>query len=102
MPAASARGEPGGGLDGAARVCNAAARSPSRLQEARGRTEGDMREASRRNRIVAAAAAAVLAVAALTIAFASEGASAAGCGGFENPCSQETAQQFTYGSVQRQ
>src|SRR5436190_17803514 len=26
----------------------------------------------------------------------------AGCGGFENACSQETAQQFTYGSVQRQ
>jgi subtilase family protein len=30
------------------------------------------------------------------------GASAAACGGFENPCSNETAQQFTYGSVQRQ
>ena len=30
------------------------------------------------------------------------GASAAGCGGFENPCSQETSQQFGYGSVQRQ
>jgi hypothetical protein len=29
-------------------------------------------------------------------------ASAAGCGGFENPCSQETAQQFSHGSVQRQ
>src|SRR5207244_5601978 len=62
--------------------------------------EGDLREASRRNRIVAAAAAAALALAA--IAFASERASAAGCGGFENPCSQETAQQFTYGSVQRE
>src|SRR5438128_945186 len=54
------------------------------------------------DRIVAALAAAVLALTALTIAFASEGASAAGCGGFENPCSQETAQQFTYGSVQRE
>src|SRR2546421_7480561 len=30
------------------------------------------------------------------------GASAAACGGFENPCSNETAQQFGYGSVQRQ
>src|SRR5436190_2409678 len=29
------------------------------------------------------------------------GASAAACGGFEDPCSNETAQQFTYGSVQR-
>ncbi|HEV7584229.1 MAG TPA: S8 family serine peptidase [Solirubrobacteraceae bacterium] len=29
-------------------------------------------------------------------------AGAASCGGFENPCSQETAQQFGYGSVQRQ
>ena len=27
---------------------------------------------------------------------------AASCGGFENPCSAETEQQFTYGSVQRQ
>ncbi|HEX4188753.1 MAG TPA: S8 family serine peptidase [Solirubrobacteraceae bacterium] len=33
---------------------------------------------------------------------ASVDAGAAGCGGFENPCSQETAQQFGYGSVQRQ
>src|SRR5438874_921905 len=61
-----------------------------------------MREASRRNRIAAVVAGAVLALTALTVAFASEGASAAGCGGFENPCSQETAQQFTYGSVQRE
>ena len=30
------------------------------------------------------------------------GASADPCGGFEAPCSQETAQQFGYGSVQRQ
>ncbi|MCW3069626.1 MAG: hypothetical protein JWL67_2251 [Solirubrobacterales bacterium] len=29
-------------------------------------------------------------------------ATAASCGGFENPCSQETSQQFGYGSVQRQ
>src|ERR1700747_330687 len=72
------------------------------LQKARGRNEGEMREASRRNRIVAAVAASVLAFAGLTIAFASEGASAAECGGFENPCSPETAQQFTYGSVQRE
>src|SRR5256885_2808203 len=34
---------------------------------------------------------------------ASTGASgAAPCGGFENPCSHETAQQFGYGSVQRE
>jgi hypothetical protein len=30
------------------------------------------------------------------------GASAAGCGGFEAPCSQETSQQFSSGSVQRE
>lgn len=30
------------------------------------------------------------------------GASAASCGGFENPCSHETEQQFTYNSVQRE
>src|SRR6202035_5316990 len=30
------------------------------------------------------------------------GASAASCGGFENPCSQETSHQFGYGSVQRE
>ncbi|MEA2334130.1 MAG: hypothetical protein QOG40_620, partial [Solirubrobacteraceae bacterium] len=30
------------------------------------------------------------------------GSAAAACGGFEAPCSQETAQQFGYGSVQRQ
>jgi hypothetical protein len=35
-------------------------------------------------------------------ALASVDAGAAGCGGFENPCSQETSQQFGYGSVQRQ
>jgi hypothetical protein len=29
-------------------------------------------------------------------------AGAAECGGFENPCSHETAQQFSYGSMQRQ
>jgi hypothetical protein len=32
---------------------------------------------------------------------ASVDAGAASCGGFENPCSQETSQQFGYGSVQR-
>jgi hypothetical protein len=30
------------------------------------------------------------------------GAHASGCGGFENPCSHETEEQFTYGSVQRE
>jgi hypothetical protein len=48
----------------------------------------------------------VTAVAALLLAagggLASVDAGAASCGGFENPCSQETAQQFGYGSVQRQ
>jgi hypothetical protein len=34
-------------------------------------------------------------------ALISGGATAAACGGFEDPCSNETAQQFTYGSVQR-
>jgi hypothetical protein len=35
-------------------------------------------------------------------ALATLDAGAATCGGFENPCSQETSQQFGYGSVQRQ
>jgi hypothetical protein len=35
-------------------------------------------------------------------ALAGAGASAAACGGFENPCSSETAQQFAPGSVQRE
>jgi hypothetical protein len=35
-------------------------------------------------------------------ALAGAGASAAACGGFENPCSNETAQQFGPGSVQRE
>jgi hypothetical protein len=35
-------------------------------------------------------------------ALAGAGASAAACGGFEDPCSQETQQQFGYESVQRQ
>jgi hypothetical protein len=47
----------------------------------------------------ALAACAPLAVAGTLLA---GGASAAACGGFENPCSNETSQQFGYGSVQRQ
>jgi hypothetical protein len=39
---------------------------------------------------------------AVGVALPAAGASAAECGGFEKPCSQETAQQFGYGSVQRQ
>jgi hypothetical protein len=35
-------------------------------------------------------------------ALATVDAGATSCGGFENPCSQETSQQFGYGSVQRQ
>src|SRR5438270_6765387 len=49
----------------------------------------------------AIAATAAVAVAGGGALFAG-GASATSCGGFENPCSQETAQQFGYGSVQRQ
>ncbi|HEX3432870.1 MAG TPA: S8 family serine peptidase, partial [Solirubrobacteraceae bacterium] len=47
---------------------------------------------------------ATLTCALLTVAVAlpTGGASAAECGGFENPCSLQTAQQFGYGSVQRQ
>jgi hypothetical protein len=42
----------------------------------------------------------VLAAGAGTLAAVDAGA--ASCGGFENPCSHETSQQFGYGSVQRQ
>jgi len=44
----------------------------------------------------------VLAVTAATGWLVASGASAQACGGFEHPCSNETAQQFGYGSVQRQ
>jgi hypothetical protein len=51
-------------------------------------------------RLVAASMACALVVA---ITLVVGGASAAAtCGGFENPCSNETEQQFEYGSVQRQ
>src|SRR5438445_8826073 len=53
-----------------------------------------------RERCAAAVAATLLAVGGGTLA--SVDAGAAGCGGFGNPCSQETSQQFGYGSVQRQ
>jgi hypothetical protein len=36
------------------------------------------------------------------VLFGGGASAAASCGGFENPCSAETAQQFTYGSVQRE
>jgi hypothetical protein len=42
------------------------------------------------------------ALAAVAVLLLSGGAGAASCGGFENPCSNETGQQFGYGSVQRQ
>jgi hypothetical protein len=48
-----------------------------------------------------ASAWAACALAATSAALLASGASAA-CGGFENPCSHETAQQFTYKSAQRQ
>jgi hypothetical protein len=52
---------------------------------------------------VRAVAAATLLAAVLALsATGGSGASAAACGGFETPCSQETEQQFGYESVQRQ
>jgi subtilase family protein len=48
------------------------------------------------------ALATILACGLLAAVHPAGGASAAGCGGFENPCSQETQQQFGYGSVQRE
>jgi Subtilase family len=56
----------------------------------------------RLSRRAAAAAVTMLAAAALALAGPSLPAAAAGCGGFEDPCSHETEQQFTYGSVQRE
>ncbi len=47
-----------------------------------------------------AGAAALLAIALVLVVL--PGAQAAPCGGFESPCSTETEQQFTYGSVQRE
>jgi Subtilase family len=44
----------------------------------------------------------VVAVVAAACWLIASGASAQACGGFEAPCSSETAQQFGYGSVQRQ
>ena len=52
-------------------------------------------------RRAAAVAACALAVTVGFVAFGGASA-AASCGGFENPCSAETSQQFTYGSVQRE
>src|SRR5437764_9853065 len=72
----------------------AATMSPfQRAQEGRGVRRGIHR--------AAASAVACLLVASASVLIGG-GASAAACGGFENPCSNETAQQFTYGSVQRQ
>ncbi|MEA2201647.1 MAG: cell wall-associated protease [Solirubrobacteraceae bacterium] len=59
-------------------------------------------DARRRSGIAASAAVAASALLAATGTLFAGGASAAECGGFENPCSHETAQQFGYGSVQRQ
>ena len=47
-------------------------------------------------------AAVVIALACALLAIAGAAGSAAACGGFEAPCSQETEQQFSAGSVQRQ
>ncbi|MEA2315768.1 MAG: hypothetical protein QOI03_2460, partial [Solirubrobacteraceae bacterium] len=52
--------------------------------------------------LLAMSVAGACAIAVLAWALLAGGASAASCGGFENPCSQETSQQFGYGSVQRQ
>jgi Subtilase family len=58
-----------------------------------------VKRAGRRQRWGVATAVTVLAVSGGTLAAVDAGA--ASCGGFENPCSQETSQQFGYGSVQR-
>jgi hypothetical protein len=64
---------------------------------------GRIKPACRRLRVaLAAVALASGALATVAGTFLAGGASAASCGGFESPCSHETAQQFTYGSVQRQ
>jgi hypothetical protein len=67
------------------------------------RPEGSEGAGTRRR---AARACALLACAALALLLAGPlsagGASAASCGGFEEPCSQETAQQFGHHSVQRE
>jgi subtilase family protein len=60
---------------------------------------GDGCKRGHRRRLLLAAA---TAVAALSACLYTGGVSAAECGGFENPCSHETGQQFGYGSVQRQ
>jgi hypothetical protein len=59
-----------------------------------GRRSGLARLAAAVATCVVAAIAGTLLISATTVA--------ASCGGFENPCSNETAQQFTTGSVQRQ
>ncbi|HEV3284061.1 MAG TPA: S8 family serine peptidase [Solirubrobacteraceae bacterium] len=61
-----------------------------------------MGEGAKRGRRLRAALAGLCALAALSAALSGAAARAAECGGFENPCSHETAQQFGYGSVQRQ
>ncbi len=55
-----------------------------------------------RKLIASGAAALVCALAGVPAAVFGAAGSAASCGGFEVPCSQETEQQFSYGSVQRQ
>jgi Subtilase family len=65
--------------------------------------EGRSKAAHRRGRLAATAAAVALcAIAGAAGSPFAGGASAAACGGFDNPCSHETSQQFGYGSVQRQ
>lgn len=61
-----------------------------------------LKASARRGRLHTMAAASACALVALTMVSASPGASAASCGGFENPCSHETEEQFAYGSVQRE
>jgi hypothetical protein len=58
--------------------------------------------AGRRARLAVAGAIAACAPVAVASSLLAGGASAASCGGFENPCSNDTSQQFGYGSVQRQ
>jgi Subtilase family len=62
-----------------------------------------LKRAGRRTRAARAVTATVAcALAAVGGAPFAAGASSTSCGGFENPCSHDTSQQFGYGSVQRQ
>jgi hypothetical protein len=69
----------------------------------RGKALSRERSTQRRHRRLTAVLAITIctALGMLTASFGG-GVAAAACGGFEDPCSHETAQQFAYGSVQRE